>query len=64
MNEGPWYRFPIMWLVVTPPVASVIAGVITMILILHAPEADVRVPHPTKAVIHGNGASSLVPPAD
>ncbi len=64
MNEGPWYRFPIMWLVVTPPTAAVIAGIITMVLILQAPEADVRVPHPAKAVIHGNGASSLVPPAD
>jgi hypothetical protein len=59
-----WYHQPMMWLVITPPVASVIAGIITAWLILQNPEADVRVPHPTAAVIHGNAQSSVVPPAE
>jgi hypothetical protein len=63
-HDGPWYRHPLMWLVVTPPVGAVIAGVVTMVLILQAPERDVRIPHPTQAVIHGNAHSSVMPPVD
>ena len=60
----PWYRYGIMWLVIAPPIGAVIAGVITMILILQAPDKDVRTPHPTIAVIHGQAHNSVVPPAD
>jgi len=60
----PWYRYPIMWLVVAPPLGAVIAGIITMALILQAPDKDVRTPHPTITVIHGQSHNSVVPPAD
>ncbi len=63
-SSKPWYRHPIMWLVVAPPVGSVIAGIITMILILKHPDPDVRTPHPTLPVLHGSTANSLVPPAE
>jgi hypothetical protein len=53
-----------MWLVIAPPVCSVIAGIITMILILQNPDPDVRTPHPTRPVLHGSPANSLVPPAE
>lgn len=59
-----WYRHPMMWLVIAPPVGSVIAGIITMILILKHPDPDVRTPHPTLPVLHGSTANSVVPPAD
>ena len=59
-----WYRHPMMWLVIAPPVGSVIAGIITMILILKHPDPDVRTPHPTLPVLHGSAANSVVPPAD
>jgi hypothetical protein len=60
----PWYRYPMMWLVIAPPLGSVIAGIITMVLILKHPDPDVRTPHPTLPVLHGSPANSLVPPAD
>jgi len=63
-DDGPWYRHPMMWLVIAPPTAAVIAGIVTMTLILQHPDPEVRVPHPGAAVIHGHGAGSLVPPAD
>ena len=63
-TDQPWFTYPIMWLVVAPPLLSVVAGVVTMILILKAPEADVRIPHPNAAVLHGNAAGSLLPPKD
>ena len=53
-----------MWLVIAPPVGSVIAGIITMILILKHPDPDVRTPHPMLPVLHGSTANSVVPPAD
>ena len=64
VRDGPWYRYPMVWLVITPPVGAVIAGIITMVLILQAPERDVRIPHPTAAIIHGNAHSSVMPPVD
>jgi hypothetical protein len=64
VSADSWFHHPMMWLVITPPVASVIAGIITAWLILRNPEADVRVPHPTVAVIHGNAQSSVVPPTE
>jgi hypothetical protein len=60
----PWYCHPMMWLVIAPPVGSVIAGIITMVLILKHPDADVRVPHPTLPVLHGSTANSVVPPSE
>jgi hypothetical protein len=60
----PWYRYPIMWLVVAPPVGAVIAGIITMILILQHPDRDVRTAHATTAVIQGHASNSVVPPAE
>ena len=60
----PWYRYGIMWLVVAPPIGAVIAGIITMVLILQNPDKDVRTPHPTMIVIHGQSQNSVVPPAD
>jgi hypothetical protein len=59
-----WYRHPMVWVVLAPPIGSVIAGVITMILILNHPDREVRTPHPTTAVLHGSRANSIVPPAD
>ena len=63
-SSKPWYRYPMMWLVVAPPVGSVIAGIITMILILKHPDADVRTPHAMRPVLHGSSANSIVPPAE
>lgn len=64
IKAGPWYRYPLVWMVITPPVGAVIAGVVTMVLILQAPERDVRIPHPRAAIIHGNAHGSLLPPVD
>lgn len=63
-SDGPWYSHPIMWMVVAPPIGAVLAGILTMALILRAPERDVRIPHPDAAVIHGNAHSSVVPPSN
>jgi hypothetical protein len=60
----PWYRHPMVWVVLAPPVLSVIAGMYALSLILTHPDADVRIAHPAKAVIHGHRANSLIPPAD
>jgi hypothetical protein len=60
----PWYRHPMVWLTIAPPLGSVIAGIITMILILMHPDREVRTPHPTLPVLHGSRANSIVPPAD
>ena len=62
--EKPWFRHPMVWLVIAPPLGSVIAGIVTMILILNHPDREVRRPHPTLAVIHGSAANSVVPPAE
>lgn len=60
-----WYRYPIMWLVIAPPLLSVIAGGVTAFLILQHPDADVRTPHAVNAiVIHGHASGSVVPPAE
>ncbi len=59
-----WYRYPIMWLVIAPPLLSVVAGVITAFLILQHPDRDVRTPIAvTAVVIQGHASSSVVPPA-
>jgi hypothetical protein len=59
-----WYRYPMMWLVIAPPVGSVIAGIITLILILEHPDPVLPTPQPTVSILHGNTSNSVVPPAD
>ncbi|MGA2344050.1 MAG: hypothetical protein ABSG29_12735 [Steroidobacteraceae bacterium] len=62
--DKPWYRYPIMWLVIAPPIGSVIAGIITFVLILKHPDPLVATPHAAAPVIHGSAANSVVPPAE
>lgn len=58
-----WYRYPMMWVVIAPPVGAVIAGIITMVLILKHPDPVVSTtPHP--AAVHRSGSNSLLPPTD
>ena len=59
-----WYRYPIMWLVIAPPVGSVIAGIITFVLILAHPDPVIRTAPATVAVLRGGTANSVVPPAE
>lgn len=59
-----WYRYPMMWLVIAPPVGSVIAGIITFILILEHPDPVLPTPHAVVSVLRGNTSNSVVPPAD
>jgi len=61
---APWYRHPIMWLVIAPPVGSVIAGIITFILILKHPDPVVSTRNPAPAAVHPAAANSLMPPTD
>ncbi len=63
-TSKPWYRHPMVWLTLAPPAGSVIAGIITMILILTHPDREVRTPHPAVPVLHGSPANSIVPPAE
>ena len=65
-NESPkaWYRYPIMWLVIAPPLGSVIAGIITFVLILEHPDPVIKTAPATVAVLHGGTANSVVPPAE
>ena len=62
--SSPWYRHPIMWLVIAPPVGSVIAGIITFVLILKHPDPVISTQHPAHVAVHGAGANSLMPPTD
>jgi hypothetical protein len=59
-----WYRHPIMWLVVAPPLGSVIAGIITFVLILQHPDPVIKTPNAAVPVLHGSTANSVVPPAE
>jgi hypothetical protein len=59
-----WYRYPIMWLVIAPPLGSVIAGIITLVLILEHPDPVIKTAPATVAVLHGSTANSVVPPAE
>ena len=58
----PWYRYPIMWLVIFPPAASVLAGIVTMTLVLKHPDRDVR----QQTVVHvkEHAFNSVVPPGE
>ena len=63
-TAAPWYRYPIMWLVVGLPLAAVIAGVVTYALILEHP--DPVVPHATQSLPAGashQAVNSVRPPA-
>jgi membrane protein required for beta-lactamase induction len=67
MNDNraqPWYRYPIMWLVVGGPVGAVIAGVITFALILAHPDPVIDTMHPAAQVLQGGTANPMAPPAD
>jgi hypothetical protein len=59
----PWYTYPIMWLIIFPPAASVLAGIVTMTLVLKHPDHDVR-PEPVVATAKGHTSNSVVPPAE
>ncbi len=61
-TNRPWYRHPMMWLVIFPPAASVLAGIVTMTLILKHPDHDVR----EQTVVHvkAPASNSVVPPAE
>ena len=63
-KSAPWYRYAIVWWVLTPPFVAVVAGMIALGLILTHPDADVRTPHPTRAVVYGQAHNSVVPPND
>ena len=39
-DERPWYRVPMMWLVLALPLASVVAGVGLLVLVSRGPGAD------------------------
>ena len=61
-TNDPWYRHPMVWLVIAPPAGAVIAGIITMILILQHPDPVLStVPAP---VVHAKVANALMPPTD
>jgi len=53
-----------MWRVIAPPVGSVIAGIITLVLILEHPDPVIRTAPATVAVLRGGTANSVVPPAE
>jgi hypothetical protein len=59
-----WYRYAIMWLVIAPPLGSVIAGIVTFVLILRHPDPVIKTAPATVAVLHGSTANSVVPPAE
>ena len=63
-TDKSWYRHPMMWLVIAPPVGAVIAGVITFVLILQHPDPVIQIPHPLAPVVHGIATNSVVPPTE
>jgi hypothetical protein len=59
----PWYRYSIMWLVVSLPIGAVLAGIVTFVLILRHP--DPVIPHDENpAVARAHPSNSVVPPTD
>lgn len=61
-TNRPWYRQPMVWLVIFPPVAAVLAGIVTITLVLKHPDRDVR---PQQTSTHTKApANSVVPPAE
>lgn len=63
-SATPWYRHPIMWLVIAPPVGAVIAGIITFVLILKHPDPVISTQRPSPAALHGASANSVMPPTE
>ena len=70
-DTRPWYRHPMLWVVITPPLAAVLAGAVTMALILMHPDPDVRTPHfvalarpAATAAAVPHASNSVVPPVD
>jgi hypothetical protein len=53
-----------MWLVIAPPVGSVVAGIITFVLILKHPDPVLTTPRAAASGLHGSAANSVVPPAE
>jgi hypothetical protein len=62
--EKAWYRHPMMWLVIAPPVGSVIAGIVTMVLILKHPDPVLARSHPAVAAQPAVKANLILPPTD
>lgn len=62
--EKAWYRHPMMWLVIAPPVGSVIAGIVTMILILKHPDPVLDRSRPVVAAQPAVKANLILPPTD
>lgn len=59
----PWYRYSIMWLVVAPPTAAVLGGIVTMTMVLKHPDHDVR-PRQAVTQVTKHASNSVVPPAE
>jgi hypothetical protein len=59
-----WYRYPIMWLVVAPPIGAVLAGIVTFALILEHPDPVLETPQTAVTAPHAGKANSLVPPTE
>ncbi len=62
--EKAWYRYPMMWLVIAPPVGSVIAGIITMVLILKHPDPVLTRSDPAVAVQAEVKPNLILPPTN
>ncbi len=60
ISARPWYRYPMVWIVIAPPLGSVIAGIVTMVLILMHPDPDVRTPR-FAALAHPHAAPATAP---
>ncbi len=61
----PWYRHPMVWMVIALPASAVLGCAITIFLVLQAPDRDVRAAEArARPVIHGHAANSVLPPAE
>jgi len=58
----PWYRHAMVWLVIAPPAGAVIAGIITLLLVLRNP--DTVLSTAPVAAVKPHVASSIMPPTD
>jgi hypothetical protein len=68
-TSRPWYRHPMVWLVIAPPLGAVIAGFLTLFLVLTHPDpvldtAPVAPLHAPGEPAHGRLSSSVMPPTD
>jgi hypothetical protein len=54
-----------VWMVIALPASAVLGCVITIFLVLQAPDRDVRAAEArARPVIHGHAANSVLPPAE